>query len=112
MKETTGFKELKALVKLMAEEGRACRQKINATRGKERDGWWNEKRSVGEGARNALLAYGLLRGVPYERMERKCRVAPNGYAIFSLLQEHGGDEWTQERVKELLKRPEAEREAA
>jgi hypothetical protein len=112
MEDTTGIKGLKSLVKLMAEEGRACRQKINATKGEERDGWWNEKRSVGEGARNALLAYGLFRGIPYERMERKCRIAPNGYAIYSLLHKHGGDEWTQERVKELLKRLENEREAA
>ena len=110
--EATKISQLKSEIKAVADEGRACRQKINASKGLERDHWWNEKRAVGDGARGLLIAYGLLRGMPYERMERHCREEPSGRAIHALCVKYGGEEWTPDRVKELLRRSGAERAAA
>ena len=64
---------LKARIKDAAARGRAVRHRINEAAGLERYALWNEKRSIGDEARVALLAYGFLRGVPYRRIEPHCR---------------------------------------
>lgn len=55
--------------------------------GLERYGLWGEKRSVGYEARMKLLAYGMLRGLPYLCIEKKCHDLnkPSAYALRSYL---------------------------
>lgn len=49
----------------------AIRQKIHQSSGRERYDLWDEKRSYGSVTRALLLAYALLRGVPYRVVEPK-----------------------------------------
>src|SRR5262249_21512012 len=63
---------LKTRIKDLAGQGRGLRERIQATSGLERHALWLEKRRIGRQARAAFLAYGFLRGVPYERIERHC----------------------------------------
>lgn len=60
---------LKAIIKGLAAEGIRSRLFINRSSGEKRERHWNTKRSIGAEARYYLLAYGLLRGLPYEKME-------------------------------------------
>jgi hypothetical protein len=62
---------LKNSIKDLAQQGRALRARIQATKGPERDALWNRKRAIGRKARVSLLAYGFLRGVPYRAIEPK-----------------------------------------
>jgi hypothetical protein len=64
---------LKNSVKALAAEGAALRAAIQQASGPERHRLWGEKRRVGSQARQALLAYGFARGVPYRRIEPRCR---------------------------------------
>ena len=64
---------LKNNVKALAAQGAALRVAIHQTAGPERHRLWCEKRRVGAEARRALLAYGFARGVPYRRIEPRCR---------------------------------------
>jgi hypothetical protein len=62
---------LKAKVKGLAAEAAKTRELIRKSRGKKRHLLWHTKRFIGTDARYHLLAYGLLRGIPYEKMEPK-----------------------------------------
>ena len=57
-------------------------------------------------ARHVNIAYALLRGTPYRKVEQKCRVAPNAERVLNLIHKFCGyrvkRDWTLERVKELL----------
>lgn len=65
--------------------------------------------------RAALLAYGLLREIPYERMEGKCEVPPPAHLVLKHIHEALDPElkaeWSQDRVCALLQ-PTAKKEAA
>jgi hypothetical protein len=65
--------DLKVKIKDLASQGHLLRGRIQRTAGLERHALWNEKRSIGQQARAALLAYGFLRGVSYHRIEGHCR---------------------------------------
>lgn len=60
---------LKAKIKGLAEEGRRTRKFIHNSSHQKRYRHWVVKRAIGQEARYHLLAYGLLRGVPYEVIE-------------------------------------------
>lgn len=57
-------------------------------------------------ARHYNIAYGLLKGMDYKRIENKCNVAPNPETIYKIMQEHLSyserRDWTVEKVKSLL----------
>lgn len=61
---------LREEIKRLAEEGRSYNPRIAAAAGPERHALRQEKGGVGYAARVALLAYAMLRGVPYRRLER------------------------------------------
>jgi hypothetical protein len=69
---------LKAKIKGLAEGGARARAFIHAAKGDKRYRRWDEKRAIGLEARYHLLAYGLLRGIPYETLE------PNSTKYYSL----------------------------
>ncbi len=60
---------LKAKIKGLAEEGVKTRKFISSSFGEKRDQHWKMKRTIGQEARLYLIAYGLLRGVPYSKIE-------------------------------------------
>lgn len=57
-------------------------------------------------ARSLNIASGLLRGIPYKRIEAKCKEAPNAKQVLAIIQSHTSyadrKNWTLEKVKELL----------
>lgn len=60
---------LKAKIKGLAEEGARCYKFIHRSSGKKRAKHREIKRSIGLEARYHLIAYGLLRGVDYNKIE-------------------------------------------
>jgi hypothetical protein len=84
-------KELKKAIELLMEDGRKLRGFIRAASGMTRWRLWEEKRAVGRGARQHLLAYGFLRGVKYRRIEPRQRFIPAPETIACLL---GGEDRT------------------
>lgn len=68
------------------------------------------KLALGAYTREHLIAYGLLRNVPYERIETKCAKGnePNVANITAIIKLHAPyyerEKWTNDRVSELLKR--------
>ena len=103
---------VKAHIKGLAAEGQRTRKYIDRSVKEKRDSFWRLKREIGVDARNYLLAYGLLRNVPYSLMERRCREdnKPNveivTRIILAALGPYRAREWSQERVRGLLTRPE------
>ena len=67
---------LRARIAELAAQGVAIRSKIGAARERARYDLWNEKRAVGDGVRDLLLAYAFLRGVPYRVAEPTAREKP------------------------------------
>lgn len=63
-------------------------------------------RSVAVETRNYLLAYGLLRGMPYSAIEPKRSVKPNAEAIMKIIHEHlpsyEVEKWTLEMIESML----------
>jgi hypothetical protein len=71
--------------------------------GPERYSLWDEKRSVGSGARIYLLLYGMLRGRPYLSIEKKCDEAPSAYLLgITVAQVLGQDRATQKDIQAWL----------
>jgi hypothetical protein len=58
-------------------------------------------------ARHYNIAYGLLRGVDYRKIEHKCKEAPSAKHVLKIIHRHipygERKDWTVERVTELLK---------
>lgn len=76
---------LRIKIKNLADEARTIREEARRTSGMAK---WdlNHHRTtvVRPHARHNLLAYGLLRGTPYEVIERQCYEAPN----FATVEKH------------------------
>jgi len=91
---------LKAEIKRLADEGRSWNARIQAARGPERHAARLEKAGVGHLARTALLAYALLREVPYTALERRTRDgSPGGWmqsCIAGIVRKHRPEPMTEE----------------
>jgi hypothetical protein len=80
--------KMKTLVKADAQQGRAITARINSTphgtadeQGCVRARLWQAKRAERPARRARLLAYAMLRGMPYARVEPKCSEPIHEYAI-------------------------------
>jgi hypothetical protein len=84
---------LRIKIKNLADEARSIREEARKTSGMVKWGL-NDHRTgvVRPHARHNLLAYGLLRGVPYDVIERKCDEAPNFATVEKHAKQFGGDE--------------------
>jgi hypothetical protein len=71
--EKIGLSGLKEEIKRLAEEGRSWNSRIRSLMGPDRHSARQDRASVGQRARTALLAYALLRGVSYRRLEPRTR---------------------------------------
>jgi hypothetical protein len=84
---------LRIKIKNLADEARSIREEARKTSGMVKWGL-NDHRTgvVRPHARHNLLAYGLLRRVPYEAIERTCFEAPNFSTVEKHAKQFGGDE--------------------
>lgn len=102
-----GLQILRAKIRGFHAAGLSLRNRIRRASGAKRNELWNEKRSLGNHNREHLIAYGLLRGVSYERIESCAKEnKPNPARIFELLHAHGNfehrREFTIEKIETLL----------
>lgn len=108
---------LKVKIKNLADEARTIREEAKKTSGMVK---WrlNHHRTtvVRSHTRDNLLAYGLLRGVPYEVIEKHCREKPNFKAVAKHAKQFGGADadiylWIED-AKAYLKAPEELKQAS
>lgn len=102
-----GLQVLRAKIRGFQSAGETIHKRIFGSKGPKRDRLWCEKRLLGNYNREHLIAYGLLRGVPYERIEKCAKTnKPNVQRVFELIQAHGDGkakrEFTLDLVKTLL----------
>ena len=102
---------LKIKIKSLVDESKNIRKEANKTSGMAK---WNlnhhRKTVVRSHTRDNLLAYGLLRGVPYEVIEKKCSNLPSFKAVAKHAKQFGGLEadiyvWIED-AKAYLNEPE------
>lgn len=102
---------LKAKIKGLAAEGRRTHSEFIAnSKGDKRTAYWNLKRSIGVEARYHLIAYGLLRGLPYSLIEpnsgKKSEYFFNYEYIAHICQHHcfwlHKKLWTVDYIKQLM----------
>lgn len=121
MSKTSKYPKIKQKLKNRQAASQAIHKKIHATNGIERHELWLEKRSFGHKTRILLLAYAMLRGVPYRAVEPKTHQSDMpfyvlwdyvGRSIAKSASEFG-HELDDDAVKAWLKEaPEASQEAA
>jgi hypothetical protein len=107
-----GLQVLRAKIIGFQSVGISIKNQISKSAGLKRDKLWQRKRALGCYNREHLIAYGLLRGVPYEKIENKCAKynKPNVDKIYVLIKQHGGwkaQELTPEKMLALLSPPKA-----
>jgi len=83
---------LKIKIKSLADEARTIRAEARKVKGMARHRL-NEHRTgvVRTEARHSLLAYGILRGMLYERMEKKCEEIPNWTKVTDMAKRFGAN---------------------
>lgn len=108
-----GLQVLRAKIIGFQSVGISIKNQISKSAGLKRDKLWHKKRALGCYNREHLIAYGLLRGVPYEKIENKCAKnnKPSVDKIYVLIKQHGGwtaqKEFTPEKILTLLSPPKA-----
>lgn len=90
-KKNVKFPKVRTELRVRETESREIRKKIHASKGMDRWHAWREKRDYGEETRHLLLAYGWMRGLPYEACEKKCGElnSPSPSYIANLATDHG-----------------------
>ncbi len=69
---------VKKRIRELSDEGRSKNALIAASSGADRHAARQAKSGIGATARVLLLAYAMMRGVPYEKLERRTRTTPWG----------------------------------
>ena len=86
---------LRVKVKSLAAEAEIIRREAQKTEGMVKWGLNQHRKTVVRyHSRINLLAYGLLRGIPYGAMEHKCHTPPDFDAIVTIARRFGGDSET------------------
>jgi len=102
-------------IKSQVAESAECRKRIHESKGMDRYWAWCSKRDVGDRTRYLYLALACLRGRSYGSIEPECREGNepsasrlHGTIVGAVPQDCPEKaEWTKERVKAWLTRPEA-----
>ena len=102
-----GLKVLRAKIRGFNAVGVTIARRIKNASCYKRNVLWLEKRTLGKHAREHLIAYGLLRGIPYERIERCAKEnRPNAAYVFEIIKAHTAFQdtthLTLEKVKAIL----------
>jgi hypothetical protein len=99
---------LKAKVCGFEHTSRVLRKRITKHKGVRRGELRLKKRHLGEYTREHLIAYGLLRNVPYDQIEAKCadNNKPSVTAVLEIILSHCAwnekSKWTRVTVEKLL----------
>lgn len=98
-----GLQVLRAKIRGFHATGVTISHRISLSKKERKSHLWDKKRLLGNHCRYHLVAYGLLRGVPYHQIER-CAQANQLDLVYlqQVMQAHGGTTWTLEKVKALL----------
>lgn len=102
-----GLQVLRAKIRGFQSAGESIHHKISTAKGLRRQGLWHQKRYLGSFNREHLIAYGLLRGISYERIERCSEEnKPNAEKILELMKQHSdwktSKDLTLAKVQQLL----------
>lgn len=105
-----GLQVLRAKIRGFNAAGLSIHHHIRKAKGPKRNELWLEKRRLGCYNREHLIAYGLLRGISYERIEHCAKEnQPNPSRVFELMMTHGDQvaikDLTLERIEAILKSP-------
>jgi len=86
-----GLQVLRAKIRGFQATGATFSSRISKSEKERKNRLWNEKRRLGNHCRAHLVAYGLLRGVPYDQIER---CAPtnklNPQVVLDIMTAHNG----------------------
>lgn len=105
MKMDIKLRVLKAKIRGLEAEGRSIRAHITRSSGSHKDQLWCLKRELGHYTRAHLIAYGLLRGVPYSKIESNAQSIDYRAVHEVILETVPGwqrHSWTLERVRDLI----------
>jgi hypothetical protein len=107
--KSIGIRILRSKVRGFQAEGISIHKRIRKSFGDKRNELWQQKRELGHHARIHLIAYGLLRGIPYNKIEQPAEGNEICLqAVFDMMKAHA--EWplsgkiTGEYVENLLKK--------
>lgn len=104
-KNAPAIETLRASIAANVGESLALNRRIHATKGPDRADARHDKRSLGARTRALLLAYALLRDVPYLRVESaRTRERPNAFSVARAVDPAGGRE-AYERVAAWIAAP-------
>lgn len=102
-----GLQVLRAKLRGFHAAGSTISSRISKSEKERKNRLWDAKRSLGTHCRHHLVAYGLLRGVPYHQIERCApNNKPNAQTVLEIMLAHA--DWQQrkgldlDRVKMLL----------
>lgn len=105
------IEKMRALIKQDAAQARLLTKEIQQMprlpeNGPARDSLWIRKRGGRQDRRYRLLAYGMLRGISYQRIESKCVAAPHEYRIYLAIRSVVADiamaQFSRERIESWL----------
>lgn len=86
-----GLQVLRAKLRGFQAAGSSISHRISKSKTERKNKLWNKKRALGVHCRNHLVAYGLLRGIPYLQIEQ---CAPNNklnpQVILDIMTAHNG----------------------
>lgn len=106
--ELIGLEILRAKIRGFHITGSKIAKKISKSKGLRKHQLWDLKRSVGVKCRYHLVAYGLIRGIPYENIE-KCseRNTLNVEHVHRIIKAHQWDlrrdqDFTLAKVEKML----------
>lgn len=113
MSHHIGLQVLRAKIRGLQAAGSTIHHRIRKAKGAKRNRLWDEKRRLGCYNREHLIAYGLLRGIAYERIEHCAEEnRPSAARVLELMKAHGdwaaGRELTLEKVEAMLVRKKSE----
>jgi len=104
-----GLQVLRAKLRGFHAAGSTISSRISKSEKERKNRLWDAKRQLGTHCRHHLVAYGLLRGVPYDQIERCAQNnKPNPQVVLDIMLAHA--DWQQkrgldlEKVKQLLTR--------
>jgi len=96
MSRPIGLQVLRAKLRGFGDTGASITSRISKSEKERKHKLWNQKRLLGTHCRLHLVAYGLLRGIPYERIERCAdNNQLNPQLVLEIMLAHNG--WSKER---------------
>lgn len=100
---------LKVKIKSLAEEAKIIRFEERKNKVMRRGLEYHRKTVVRSEARNTLIAYAFIRGIPYSRVESKAKTKPDWEKVRTMVQKYGcrydaegNENWTAYQVRKKI----------